>query len=362
MVDLDALRDNVASIKDLVGDAHVMTVVKADAYGHGLVPCAKASVEAGATWLGVAFLEEALALRAAGLHVRVLSWLQSPVEDLAPAIAADVDLGIYSLAELARAVDAAERTGRTARLQLKVDTGLSRGGCAMAEWPELVEASAKAQACGDVDITGVWSHLAFSEDGPGHPINVAQKAAFAEALHVAEVLQPEVRHLANSAATLTDPSSHYDLVRTGAATYGLQPAPEFGDFGLRPVMTLRTEVALTKQVPAGSGVGYRHRYTTSGDTVLALVPLGYGDGIPRSATNSAPMRINGRDYRVAGTVAMDQLVVDVGQDAVAAGDEVVLFGKGGPTALEWASATGTIDYEIVTRIGARVPRTYLGER
>jgi alanine racemase len=361
-VDLDALRANVAALRERVGAAHVMTVVKADAYGHGLVPCARAAVEAGATWLGAAFLEEALELRAAGLTVPVLAWLQSPVDDLAPAVEAEVDLGIYSLAELARAVDAAERTGRTARLQLKVDTGLSRGGCTPADWPELVEASAKAQAGGAVEITGVWSHLAFAEDGPDHPVNLAQKAAFAEALQVAEVLQPEVRHLANSAALLTDPTTHYDLVRAGAATYGLHPAPAFGDFGLLPVMTLRTEVALTKRVPAGAGVSYRHRYTADGDTTLALVPLGYGDGIPRNATNVAPVQIKGTSYRVAGTVAMDQLVVDVGDDPVEAGDEVVLFGDGGPSAQEWADVTGTIDYEIVTRIGARVPRTYLGVR
>ena len=362
VVDLGAIRDNVADVRAGVGVAEVMAVVKADGYGHGLVPSARAAVAGGASWLGVAFLEEALALRAAGLSQRLLAWLFTPSEDLAPAVAADVDLGVYGRAELARVVAAAEQLGRTARIQLKVDTGLSRGGCTPAEWPELVEAAGKAQASGAVDVTGIWSHLASSEEGPRHSGNQQQKAEFARALSIAADLQPEVRHLANSAALLTDRDTHYDLVRAGAAIYGLVPAPAFGDFGLRPAMTLRTEVALTKRVPADTGVSYRHRYTTPGETTLALVPLGYGDGVPRNATNAVPLRIKGKRYTVAGAVAMDQLVLDVGDDDVRPGDEVVLFGEGGPTALEWAEATGTIDYEIVTRVGARVPRSYVGEQ
>jgi alanine racemase len=361
VVDLDAIRDNVADLRRRVGDAQVMAVVKADGYGHGLVPAARAASAGGATWFGVAFLEEALALRAAGLSERVLAWLYSPVEDLVPAVAAEVDLGVYSIPELARVVAAAELTGRAARVQLKADTGLSRGGCTPADWPDLVEAAGKAQATGAVEVSGVWSHLASSDAGPRHSTNQEQKAAFTEALAAAEVLAPEVRHLANSAALLTDRDTHYDLVRAGAAIYGLVPAPTFGDFGLRPAMKLRAEVALIKRVPAGSGVSYRHRYTTSAETTLALVPVGYADGVPRNASNAAQLQINGKRYPIAGTVAMDQLVLDVGDDDVLPGDEVVLFGPGGPTALEWAEATGTIDYEIVSRVGARVPRTYVGD-
>jgi alanine racemase len=359
-IDLDAIRDNVALLRDRVGPAQVLAVVKADGYGHGLVPCARAAVLGGATWLGVAFLEEALALRAAGLAVPVLAWLHAPGEDLAPAVAADIDLGVYSREGLSRAVAAAERTGRPARLHLKADTGLARGGAVPADWPDLCEAAAKEQAAGSAVVVGVWSHFAMSEEGPDHPANVAQLQVFAQALAVAAAsgLQPEVRHLANSAATLTIPAARYDLVRAGAAIYGLRPAA--GDFGLRPAMTLRAEVALTKRVPAGSGVSYRHRYLTQRETTLALVPLGYGDGVPRNATNVAPVTVAGRRHLVSGTVAMDQLVVDVGDDPVEAGDEVVLFGRGGPTVQEWAAATGTIDYEIVTRVGARVPRVYLG--
>jgi alanine racemase len=362
-IDLGALAHNTGVVAERAPGAQVMAVVKADAYGHGLVPCAEAAVAAGAAWLGVAFLEEALALREAGLAVPVLAWLFAPLEDLAPAVAADVDLGAYAPAEVTAAAAAAVATGRTARLHLKADTGLSRGGATADDWPDLCEAAAKAQAEGTVTVVGVWSHFASSELGPEHPTNAAQKRAFGEALDVAAAhgLTPQVRHLANSGAVLTDPETHYDLVRAGAALYGLAPVPgrRPQDDGLRPVMSLRSQVALTKRVPAGAGVSYGHRYTTTAETTLALVPLGYGDGIPRHATNTAPVQVGRARGTVSGTVAMDQLVVDCGDAPVQVGDEVVLFGEGGPTVQEWAEAVGTIDYEIVTRVGARVPREYL---
>lgn len=367
-VDLDAIRDNVAVLREHAGRAQVMAVVKADGYGHGLVPSARAAVRGGASWLGVAFLEEALALRAAGLDTPVLAWLFGPSEDLAPPVAAGVDLGIYSVQELACAHAAAEQTGVPARLHLKADTGLSRGGATPDEWPDLCEAAAKAEADGTVRVTGLWSHFAFADGGPDHPVNNRQAVVFAEALEIATAkgLQPEVRHLANSAATLTAPATHYDLVRPGVAVYGLSPVPQIGsprDFGLRPAMSLRSRVALTKRVPEGSGVSYLHRYVTSRETTLALIPLGYGDGVPRAATNTGEVLLAGRRRRIAGTVSMDQFVVDVGDDEVAADDEVVLFGPGDdgePTAQDWADACGTINYEIVTRVGGRVPREYVG--
>jgi alanine racemase len=362
-IDLGALAHNVGVLAERAAGAQVMAVVKADAYGHGLVPCAQAAVGGGATWLGVAYLEEALALRTAGLGVPVLAWLFAPGEDLAPAVAADVDLGVYSVAELERAAAAAESAGRVARLHLKADTGLSRGGATAGDWSELCEAAAKAEADGSVRTVAVWSHFASSEQGPGHPTNQAQAAAFAEAVDVARAkgLEPELRHLANSGAVLTDPSTHLDLVRAGAATYGLAPVPgrRPEDDGLRPVMSLVSHVALAKRVAAGVGVSYGHRYTTDRETTLALVPLGYGDGVPRHASNRAPVTVAGQRLQVSGTVAMDQLVVDCGSCAVAPGDPVVLFGPGGPTVQEWAEAVGTIDYEIVTRVGARVPREYV---
>ena len=364
-VDLDAVRGNVEVLaQHAAGGAQVMAVVKADGYGHGLVPTARAAVAGGAAWLGVAFLEEALALRAAGIETPLLAWLYAPDEDLRPAVAAGVDLGVYCVAELAAAAEAARVTGVTARLHLKADTGLSRGGAQPADWPELCESAAKAEADGAVRVTGVWSHFAFADGGPDHPTNSKQTEVFREAIAVAERagLRPEVRHLANSAATLTAPATHFDLVRPGIAVYGLSPIPP-DQFGLRPAMTLRSTVALTKSVPAGAGVSYLHRYVTERATRLALVPLGYADGVPRSATNVGEVLLGGRRRRIAGTVCMDQFVVDIGDDDVQAGDPVVLFGPGDdgePTAQDWARALDTINYEIVTRVGARVPRTYTG--
>ena len=366
-VELSAIRDNVAALCDLAsGGAGVMAVVKADGYGHGLVPSARAAVEGGAAWLGVAFLEEALALRAAGIRTPLLAWLTAPGEDRAAAVAADVDLGVYDLSQLQETVAAARAAGRTARVQLKADTGLSRGGATVADWPDLCTAAAKAEASGEVRVTGLWSHFAFADGGADHPVNASQAAVFAQALEVADRagLHPEVRHLANSAATLTAPATHYDLVRPGIAVYGLTPVPQLGsaaEFGLRPAMTLASTVALTKRVPAGSGVSYLHRYVTEHETTLALVPLGYADGVPRSATNLAQVQLGGARRTIAGTVCMDQFVLDVGDDDVNAGDEVLLFGPGDsgePTAQDWAEQLGTISYEIVTRIGARVPRVH----
>jgi alanine racemase len=375
-IDAAAVRANVAELSRRAGDAQVLAVVKADAYGHGLVPCARAAVAGGATWLGTALLEEALALRAAGVGAdtssarrwpRVLAWLLDPADPFADAVRADVDLSASAPWAVAAAQDAAEEVGRPARLHLKVDTGLGRAGAQPADWPELVATALKAAATGSVEVVGLWSHLAHADD-PHHPTVEHQLATFREAVEVAERagVRPEVRHLANSAATLTRPDTHFDLVRPGLAVYGLSPTPDLAsphELGLRPAMRLSARVALAKRVPAGHGVSYLHRYVTDRETTLALVPLGYADGIPRAGTNVGPLLAAGRRRTVAGTVCMDQLVVDVGDDDVAEGDEVVLFGPGDdgePTAQEWADATGTISYEIVTRIGPRVPRTVVG--
>ncbi len=367
-IDLDAVTANVRVLDELAGAAQVMAVVKADGYGHGLLPSARAALAGGATWLGVAFLEEALALRAAGLDAPVLAWLSTPGEDLAPAVTAGVDLGVYDESGLIRVAAAAREAGRPARVQLKVDTGLSRGGTRPEAWPALCVAAARAEADGAVRVTGVWSHFAHADGGADHPVTLRQAAVFAEALAVADQtgLRPDVRHLANSAGTLTAPATHYDLVRPGLAVYGLSPLPQLGrpaDFGLRPVMSLRSHVALVKRVPAGAGVSYGHRYTTAAETTVALVPLGYADGVPRAGTNLLEVMLGGRRRRVAGTVCMDQFVLDLGDDAVSEGDEVLLFGPGDdgePTAQDWAEALGTINYEVVTRIGSRVPRDYVG--
>ncbi|UWM49565.1 alanine racemase [Streptomyces carpaticus] len=365
-IDLAALRSNVRVLRErAVGGAQVMAVVKADAYGHGLVPCARAARDAGAAWLGTATPHEALALRAAGDGGRMLCWLWTPGGPWREAIEADIDVSASGRWALEEIVAAARACGRTARVHLKADTGLGRNGCQPADWPDLVAAARAAEAEGAITVTGLWSHFACADE-PGHPSIAAQQESFRTALAVAERagIRPEVRHFANSPATLTLPDAHYDLVRPGIAVYGLSPSPEVGtpqDFGLRPVMTLTARLAMVKRVPGGHGVSYGHSYLTPGATTLALVPAGYADGIPRHASGSGPVLVAGKWRTVAGRVAMDQFVVDLGGDLAETGDEAVLFGPGDagePTAEDWARATGTIGYEIVTRIGPRVPRVY----
>ncbi|GAA0605372.1 alanine racemase [Streptomyces crystallinus] len=364
-IDLAALRANVRALRARTPGAQFMAVVKADAYGHGALPCARAAIEAGATWVGTATPQEALALRAAGVGGRMLCWLWTPGGPWREAIEADIDVSVSGMWDLREAAAAARAAGRVARIQLKADTGLGRNGCQPADWPELVQA---ALTTPEVRVTGLWSHFACADE-PGHPSIAPQLALFREMVAYAEKegVEPEVRHLANSPATLTLPESHFDLVRPGIAMYGVSPAPELGapgDFGLRPVMTLTASVALTKRVPAGHGVSYGHHYVTPGETTLGLIPLGYADGIPRHASGRGPVLVGGKVRTVAGRVAMDQFVVDLDGDAVAPGAEAVLFGpgdRGEPSAEDWARAADTIAYEIVTRIGSRVPRVYLNE-
>lgn len=373
VVDLDAVAANTRLLAEHADGAAVMAVVKADGYGHGMVPSAVAALAGGATWLGVAHVGEALALRAAGIEVPVLAWLYVPGQDLAPAVAAGVDLSVSAPWALEAVVDAARRTGRTARVHLKADTGLSRGGATAEDWPALVAAAGRAQAEGAVEVLALWSHLASADDPAQDALTAQQVQRLAEAAEVAAAagVRPPLRHLAASSGLLAHPEARLDLVRPGIALYGIAPAPErasSAQLGLVPAMSLRARLALVKTVAAGEGVSYGHTYTTSSRTRLALVPLGYGDGIPRHASSTGPVAVAGRWHRVAGRVCMDQVVLDLGDDDLArgvrAGDEVELFGTGaggGPTAQDWAEAAGTIAYEVVTRLGARVPRVYTGE-
>jgi alanine racemase len=360
-VDLGAIRTNVARLREAT-TAEIMAVVKGDGYGHGMVPAARAALQGGATWLGVATLSEALELRAAGVTAPVLAWLLGPDLPLHDGVVAEVDLSVSSAPLLAQISAYARRTGRPARIHLKIDTGLSRGGATPAQWPALCEAAAKAQASGDVDVVGLWSHFVYA-DVPDHATTNDQLDLFRGGIGVAERfgITAPYRHIANSAATLTRPDTHFDLVRPGIAVYGLSPIPG-RDFGLRPAMTVRGQVLLTKRVPAGHGVSYGHCYVTDRETTLALIPLGYADGVPRAAGNVAQVRLGGVNRVVAGRVCMDQLVLDCGDDPVAVGDVAVLFGPGDsgePTADDWAEAIDTINYEIVTRMGsARIARAY----
>ncbi len=372
VVDLGAIRHNVERLRELVSTGgtvpgpQLMVVVKADGYGHGMVQVARAARSAGAEWLGVAAGAEALALREAGDTGRVLSWLAAPRADFTQLIEAGVDVTAYTVAQLEEIADAARQTGHLARVQLKFDTGLSRGGAPRSEWPTLVRAARAAEQDGSVRVTGVWSHFACSDE-PDHPANAAQSAAFEEVLVLAADagLEPEVRHLANSAGAILHPASRYDLVRLGIAVYGLSPAPDVrtgAELGLVPAMTVRGTVVLTKELAAGDGVSYGHTFVASEPVRVALVPMGYGDGIPRHASSTAEVLVGGARGRVLGRICMDQFVVEAPRGD--AGDEVVLFGTGShgePTATDWARWCGTINYEIVTRMGGRQTRIWVGD-
>ena len=359
VVDVAAIRHNVRLLKELTG-TQMMTVVKADGYGHGLAESARAAREGGADWLGVATIDEALALRAAGDTGRVLCWLTVPGDDWGAAIEQDIDVTVYSEAEL----DAVLSTGLPARVQIKVDTGLNRGGAPRALWHDLFATAADPDRDGRIKVTGIWSHFS-SSDEPDDPANAAQEAAFQDALNLAASagLEPEVTHLANSAAAILRPSSRRDLVRVGIASYGLDPAPGLtGDIGLRPAMTARASLAVVKQVEAGDAVSYGRTWTADHPTTLGLVPAGYADGLPRVGGNRAEVQVAGRRRQVRGRICMDQLVVDLDGDDPGAGADVTLFGTGDdgePTAQDWAEACGTISYEIVTRIGGRFTRRYV---
>lgn len=362
IVDLAAVRANLTALRTLVGPATaVMAVVKADGYGHGAAAVARAAVSAGADALGVATLDEAVQLRQAGLTAPLVAWLWVPTEDPGPALAAGVQLGVSSLDQL-DAVLAAGGRQRPA-VHLKIDTGLGRNGAGGADIAPLLAASATAAGAGRLELAGLMSHLA-SADVPGDESVAEQTAAFAAVRRAADAagLRPRFSHLANTAGAIGHPDTRLDLVRIGIGLYGLSPVPD--PVGLRPAMTVRATVSLTKRVPAGHGVSYGLTYRTAAETTLALVPIGYADGVPRAASNAAEVLIGGQRRRIAGRVAMDQFVVDCGDQPVRAGDEVLLFGPGDagePTARDWADACGTIDYEIVTRIGPRTPRRYLGQ-
>jgi alanine racemase len=365
LIELGAIKDNVSALARHVGGAQVMAVVKSDGYGHGMIPAATAAVDGGASWLGVVHVGDAVALRQAGLTVPVLCLLAAPGAPHEDAIRHDVDLSAGSVDLVTQIAAAASRVGKPARLHLKADTGMSRGGATAADWPGLVAAGLAAEAAGDVRIVGLWSHFACA-DIPGHPSIAIQLEAFRDAVSVAERagVRPEVRHLANTPATLTLPEARFDLVRPGGGVFGLSTLP--GGWlppWLRPAMTVRARLVQTKRVPAGAGVSYGHRYVTAREATLGLVPLGYAEGVPRAATNTAQVHVRGRRWTISGTVCMNQFIVDFGDEAVTAGDEVVLFGPGDsgePTAQEWADALDTLSYEIAVRFAGRLPKSYPG--
>ncbi|WP_019852867.1 alanine racemase [Actinopolyspora mortivallis] len=362
-VDLDAVRHNVEvlSAHARSSGARTMAVVKADGYGHGAVATARAALRSGADWLGVALISEALRLREYGVRAPVLCWLYRPEDEIAAAVRAEVDLSVSTVAQLREVARAAASAGVTARVHLKIDTGLHRNGASPEDWGRLVDEAAKAAADGAVEVFAVWSHLACADE-PGHPSVEMQARRFREAyLRALEAGLRPLRHLANSAALLTRPDLHFDMVRPGIALYGLDPVPQAGPHDLRPAMTFRSTVVLTRRIAAGESVSYGHSWTAPEETTVALVPVGYADGVPRSLSGRMSVWLGGKRRPVVGTVCMDQLVVWCGDDPVREGAEVVLFGpgdRGEPTADEWARELGTIHYEIVTGMSRpRVSRT-----
>lgn len=362
LVDRGAIAGNVAALREHVAPSAIMAVVKADGYGHGAVASARAALRGGAQWLGVVHVAEALELRAADIEGPLLCLMSIDSDAHGAAIEAGVDLSAGSVDMVRRIAAVAATAGRPARLHLKADTGLSRGGATAADWPSVVDTALAEQAAGRLSVVGLWSHFAAADE-PGNPSVTGQLAAFGEAVAVAEKagVTPEVRHIANTAAAILVPAARYDLVRVGGGIYGLSTLPGGAPSWLRPAMTLRARLAMVKRVPAGTGVSYGHRYVTSRETTLGLLPIGYADGVPRSATGKPLLFARGRRWQAAGTVCMDQVVIDFGDEPVSVGDEVVLFGPGDggeATAQEWGEVLGTISYEIVTGIGGRVARSY----
>jgi alanine racemase len=356
-IDVAAIAENVRHLRRLT-DSEVIAVVKADAYGHGAVGTAVAALAGGATRLGVADVTEGLQLRRAGIMAPVVAWLHAPGADFAEAASVGIELGVSSFDQLLAAAAAASGD-RPVGVHLKLETGLSRNGIPPADFAVVFAEAARLERIGRLRVVGLFSHLSNASADDDR----AALRRFLDGVGAAAAagLAPPLRHIAATHAAIALPETRLGCVRIGLGLYGLSPFPDrsSAELGLRPAMTVRGAVAAVRRVPAGAGVSYGYDHRTERETTLALVPLGYADGVPRHASGRGPVRIGGRTFPVAGRVAMDQFVVDVGDHPVAVGDEVVLFGDptlGVPSADDWARAAGTINYEIVTRIGPRVPR------
>jgi alanine racemase len=362
-IDLDAVRDNITALRAIAEPAEILAVVKADGYGHGAVPVARAALEAGATWLGVALVEEGVALREAGIDAPILV-LSEPAPDAAAAVVEHrltpvvyTPGGIDTLAKAV--VDAG--TDVPLAVHLKVDTGMHRVGVAP---DEAVLLATRVGARTELVLGGVCTHFAVADE-PDDPYTAEQLARFHAVLGDLDAagMRPPLVHAANSAGLLAFPAARFDLARVGIAIYGIPPAPELADRAeLRPALSLKAQISHVKHLEAGARLSYGLRYELAHAGWIATVPIGYADGVPRNlAEVGGEVIVGGRRRPVAGTVTMDQLMVDLGNDEAAVGDEVVLIGRQGDaevTAQEWAERLGTIAYEIVCGIGPRVPRRY----
>jgi alanine racemase len=358
VVDLDAIRHNVRAVRP--ARAELMAVVKANGYGHGAEPVARAAVEAGATWLGVALVEEGVRLRDAGLHAPILVLTEFPPGSEKEALAAGLTPTLYTDGGVARLAEAASAVGAPVGVHVKVDTGMHRVGVAHQDAVGLVQAVLDA----GFELEGYWTHFATSEDleDPAADLQLTRFLDTVDQLKAAGI-RPRFLHAANSGAVLGRPASHLDLVRVGLAMYGLLPGPQLaGTADLHPALSWRTAVSLVKRVGAGESVSYGLRYRLDRASTIATVPVGYADGYSRLLGGRAQVLIHGRRYPVVGTITMDQLLVDCGNDPMSAGDDVVLLGRQGAeeiTAEELGEWMGTVNYEVVCMVSERVPREYV---
>ena len=368
-VDLDAIRANVAALRELAAPALLLAVVKANGYGHGAVPAARAALDAGAEWLGIARVDEGVQLRADGIDAPIMLLSEPAPRAAARVVAHDLTPVVYTEAGIDALAKAVAGAGGTSPLDvhLKVDTGMHRVGCT----PDDALALAQLVAGRDeLTLAGICTHLAVADE-PDNPYTAEQLARFDAVLDVLDGagLRPPLAHAANSAGLLVVPGARYDLVRIGIACYGLPPAPALPGADrivLRPALSLRARITMVKSLPPGARVSYGLRAEVGPSGRVATVPAGYADGVPRNlGLAGGEVLIGGRRRPIIGVVTMDQLLVDLGDTPAAPDDEVVLLGRQGAeeiTATEWGQRLGTISYEIVTGIGARVPRTYTGER
>lgn len=361
IIDHSAIAHNIRLLRAR-SDAKFMAVVKADAFGHGAAEVSRTAIAAGAEWLGVATVDEALQLRHAGLTVPILAWLVDPWSDLIEAIRMRVTVSCANFETLRAVVVAATGAGMSAAIHLELDTGMARAGSPADSWAALCAAARTAEQEQRVRVTGVWSHLALATD-PDWSAVASASAAFQRGVEIAleNGLTPEDRHLANSAATLAHPRTAFTMVRCGAAVYGIETVVG-RTHGLVYALRAVSRLSQLRRVPADTKVGYGHTFVTTRPTTLALVPVGYADGVPRQLGGVGEVTVGGRRYPIVGAISMDQFTIDLGDATVALGDEVVLLGDastGEPDAAEWARITGTLPHEILTGLGGRMQRRHL---
>jgi alanine racemase len=361
-VDLDVIAANVTALKSQAAAPQLMAVVKADGYGHGLVPSARAALAGGADWLAVALVEEGRALRENGIDTPILVMVETPPGAIPAMLDLSLTPTVYSAAFIG-AVDAAGRErGQPVAVHCKLDTGMRRVGVPQPDWEDAFRRIRDAEG---LRCEAIWSHFAVADE-PDHPFIAHQAAEFLRGLELARSLRLswDLAHLCNSAGTLHLHDDHHDMVRPGLSVYGLEPAPGLaGDVPIRPALSWWSQLGFVKRIAAGEGVSYGLRWRAPRETTVGTVPVGYADGVIRALTNQGRVLVDGRSLPLVGTVCMDQIIVDAGDHGVAAGDEVCLIGRQGDvevTADEWAERLGTINYEIVCGIGKRVPRVYLG--